>query len=687
MGRLTKQNLVKVPDGKENLKKVLHTHHPLKKKLFQRQRPDGSTTSETSGIHHQEKAILSYVEDENPSEEYQYTPLPSDDHFRVLELLPGTSNSIVRCRLHVEQLVQAQDQYAAISYVWGNPNDKVPIICDDRIIKVTVNLTDALRHIRDRNRSRLVWADAVCINQDDDTEKGHQVKRMGSVYENAEEVLVWLGKDSEGIAEDCFNLIRETTGYLDHQLEIYGGANKIPTITLACPISFEKSRWANFRKLVAMPWFSRLWVVQEAGLAKRCRLLWGNNHLNLAELEELCYFLNYLDLSNLVQQGDVGVVTASFDMQSTYPSVRTWMDTKPAIKKRRDSMRKMRFLDLLVSGRMLMATMAVDRVFAFLGNPSARKARDGALLIEPDYSKSIEEVYFETAFSLLTNEREAPLLLTKVDHHSKECIDGITLGGEGAFPSWVPRWDTGGRQYPIANPFRRDSAGGWEKKFDATAQIDKSLLLPAIIFDFVVWTSDVIDEKNITLDPDTWSEETKKAQEPCIESLFIRVQQAFTLHCYDRYSEPLSAMMVEEDFIATMVKNEPGSSNHQRSYKAYLQAVRQLFDTSTLQTQTNYAQEYPAGSSPFEFQDQASYAHNRRFAITKSGRFGLAPFLAEPNDVCCICPGMEVPLILRPREDGRYGLVGDSYVLGVMEGQIIQLFDRGELKLENIVLV
>jgi hypothetical protein len=253
----------------------------------------------------------------------------------------------------------------------------------------------------------------------------------------------------------------------------------------------------------------------------------------------------------------------------------------------------------------------------------------------------------------------------------------------------VPRWDNGAGHYAIAYPGNRYSAGGWEKKFDATAQIDKSLLLPAIIFDLVVWTSDISRERNISLNPEIWSEDTKKAQKPCIESLFTEVQQAFTTHCYDRCSAALSATMVEEAFIATMVQSDPGSDarNHQRSYKAYLQAVRQLFGTSTLQPQTNYAQEYPAGSSPFEFQAQASYAHNRRFVITKSGRFGLVPHLTEPNDACCICPGMSVPLILRPREDGRYGLVGDSYVLGVMEGQIIHLVDRGELKLENIVLV
>jgi hypothetical protein len=92
-------------------------------------------------------------------------------------------------------------------------------------------------------------------------------------------------------------------------------------------------------------------------------------------------------------------------------------------------------------------------------------------------------------------------------------------------------------------------------------------------------------------------------------------------------------------------------------------------------------------SSAVTYEGILSYAHNRRFAITESGRFGLVDGLAELNDVCCICPGMQVPLILRPREDGRYGLVGNSYIQGVMAGEVMEQLEKGKVKLENIVLV
>jgi hypothetical protein len=48
---------------------------------------------------------------------------------------------------------------------------------------------------------------------------------------------------------------------------------------------------------------------------------------------------------------------------------------------------------------------------------------------------------------------------------------------------------------------------------------------------------------------------------------------------------------------------------------------------------------------------------------------------------------MQAPLILRPREDGRYGLVGDSYIHSIMGREVMEQLEKGEVKLENIVLV
>jgi hypothetical protein len=684
----------------------------------------------SSSAHHsaspplQDQPSISQASGKTPIQgSYQYQPLPSHEHFRILELLPddadekGGSGGVVRCRLHTEPFADAEDTYAALSYVWGDASDRVPIICDGKIVKVTVNLADALRHIRDHTEFRFVWADAICIDQEDDVEKGHQVKRMGTIYEHAVEVLVWLGKDDEGIAEDCFNLIREANEYLDHQLEIYGRVRNIPNITRATPISFEKVRWNKVQKLVNLPWFSRLWVLQESALAKQCQLLWGQHQLDLAELCEISCFIEYRpDLLNLVALSGMARVTSTFLAQCTYRTIETWMGTKPLIKrelKRIQETEFMNLLDVLESGKHLAVTFEIDRVYAFLGNPLARKHEEQTLLIEPDYSKSVQDVYFEVACELLAHPREAPYLLSQVDHHHSDCVEGMTLGRDGAFPSWVPRWDQAWRQYSTNQADFWHQSGG-VRKFEAIVQNDKSLLLSGIIFDQVVWTSDIISNKNLSLTPDNWDEGVKTSRKPFIDLLFIQVQQALHQHRNGRNSGLLTSNTSFEDaFYLTMVRHYPTRDplrfdliKHQREYLAYHQAARQSARTLMKNGLSRPVQNLPpflggpaktsqlpgsvqniGDTSPFIYENQLFFVQNRRFAITKSGRFGLVPWLAQPEDVCCIFPGMQVPLILRPRKDGRYGLVGDSYIQGVMGGEVMEELEKGEMKLENIVLV
>lgn len=62
---------------------------------------------------------------------------------------------------------------------------------------ITENLGAALRNFRLKERPRVLWADAVCINQADDEERGCQVQMMGKTYGKAGRTLVWLGDESE----------------------------------------------------------------------------------------------------------------------------------------------------------------------------------------------------------------------------------------------------------------------------------------------------------------------------------------------------------------------------------------------------------------------------------------------------------------------------------------------------------
>ncbi|KAF2204775.1 hypothetical protein GQ43DRAFT_355906, partial [Delitschia confertaspora ATCC 74209] len=90
--------------------------------------------------------------------------------------------------------------YEALSYVWGhaNPSTERSIVCNGiPDIRVGQNLHDALTRLRKRNRKRFIWVDKLCINQQDEVERGQQVRQMGNIYRTASRVVVWLGRDGD----------------------------------------------------------------------------------------------------------------------------------------------------------------------------------------------------------------------------------------------------------------------------------------------------------------------------------------------------------------------------------------------------------------------------------------------------------------------------------------------------------
>ncbi|KAF5632753.1 heterokaryon incompatibility het-6 [Fusarium sp. NRRL 52700] len=143
-----------------------------------------------------------------------YQPLNKDKReIRLLEILPITPDGKVNCKIHTA-LLTPDLSYTCISYVWGDPKVTEEITVDGVPRQVTVNLATALRHVKkhwidiesksdpelDTSRFRL-WADALCINQDDLTERLRQVSMMADIYSSAAMVLAWLSSSDEVVSE------------------------------------------------------------------------------------------------------------------------------------------------------------------------------------------------------------------------------------------------------------------------------------------------------------------------------------------------------------------------------------------------------------------------------------------------------------------------------------------------------
>jgi hypothetical protein len=132
---------------------------------------------------------------------YSYRPLPHGRDTRVAVLEPANQfNDPIHLSLKRVSLTGLKrTQYEALSYVWGSIKGDCRVYCDGKLLYVTSNCESALRYLRLKHRTRVLWIDAVCINQDSNAEKIRQVPMMGDIYESAARVLLWLGPGNKDI--------------------------------------------------------------------------------------------------------------------------------------------------------------------------------------------------------------------------------------------------------------------------------------------------------------------------------------------------------------------------------------------------------------------------------------------------------------------------------------------------------
>jgi hypothetical protein len=183
---------------------------------------------------------------------YQYFSLPQEgDNIRLLRLLPNEDEA---APLHgtlrnysLQTLGTRTHLYEALSYVWGDSTKPLPkfIFIDTYQLPVTVKLHAALSRLRDHSFERIIWVDAVCIDQDNLEEREQQVKLMPKIYSKAHRIIVWLGEAADN-SDEALEAIRIAAG-------------KQSTNS-----SNDETIQQSILKLLQRPWFQRIWVRKQS---------------------------------------------------------------------------------------------------------------------------------------------------------------------------------------------------------------------------------------------------------------------------------------------------------------------------------------------------------------------------------------------------------------------------------------
>lgn len=329
-------------------------------------------------------------------DQYIYKPLISEKDIRLVTLLPGSKNDPVVCRLSLKSLSDQPDYYA-ISYTWadeeGNRENDFSIILDGYKFPVTSNCLAALKQVRKYDTSKAVWIDSVCIDQQKDLEKNHQVRIMPQIYAQAVSVLIHVG-DLNIDEMELLELLRSP---------------ELGQYSVRSYLGYE----STVRKFLSRRWFSRVWILQEVILAKAAHLLCGDFVLPWSKLYRRC--LEILNTSHI----------QSHQLQTDIPAIFH--------AEKLCSRRPVKLLPLLDLARLADASDPRDKVFALLGF-TFQAEREG---LEADYTKNLAQVYMQVAERLACRFGMLALfersLLAGIDQRSH-------LKHPPGLPLWAPDW-------------------------------------------------------------------------------------------------------------------------------------------------------------------------------------------------------------------------------------------------------
>lgn len=223
---------------------------------------------------------------------FVYGDIPPENAFRYLVLHPGGYDDPLECSL-LSSCLDIAPQYEAISYVWGSGTLDHHITCNGKSLYITRNLSKALRIFRLPDAMTTLWADSICINQNDVEEKGRQVAIMSQIYRQAAYVLIYMGEDPETHGMHVKSLLEDVVEMIDGVIASLPSLSwgTFPRYSGATPF-VDDERWKSLSALLNQIWFTRGWVVREAALARCGCVVWGQSTFNWASLMRVLQWLH-----------------------------------------------------------------------------------------------------------------------------------------------------------------------------------------------------------------------------------------------------------------------------------------------------------------------------------------------------------------------------------------------------------
>lgn len=660
-----------------------------------------------------------------------YNPVDSlQGEIRLLMIDSIEDGEPIKCHL-VHAALMDLPRFTALSYVWGDPSVTEDIILGGEAKAVTTNLAAALRYagkhwrntFSDRDPDEFsLWADAICINQDDTLERNIQVLLMRGIYMAAELVLSWLADDSRNtqLALETFPIVVKEAVYdSKNEFSSLEWMKKHPALceddkTLddyGDPVFPRNERWNAMNRFFYLPYWHRIWIFQEMALAKKEVLICNSNKaVPFVVLLFACRAISNLKLQGrsrppFISTSIWAFLNLNLDQWKIPDKVEQGRKRAEKMWERStDPLDHAKAFSLTLFAASYHATDPKDHIYGLLGVSGIK--------LEPDYraTKTVGDVYRDYVEAWLKLYDSIPLEMRSPVE--LERLFFLSWGGVGLFdntfslPSWAPNFPEAVRgAYSL---MYGSTCHADREVFPDQSQIaslnDQSLFLPGVVIEPI---SRVEQAPSLpSLNSRSFLDFVKdyasrhpiyKTGIPAFQSITRAVQcisgttvdDDLTMEAFQllkllviKGSDPPT---IQRDLINLGLPQLDFQRDPSQFNEPFIQTFFPGYEGQQRNWRGMILPANPDDASPLEatFVQLFATAIYQRLFESSTGLLGLCPSKSVPGDLICVAKGSNVPIVLR-KQDDHYAHVGCCFVLGLMHGEAKELVSSGQCSIEML---
>ncbi|KAH3919705.1 hypothetical protein HBH56_017690 [Parastagonospora nodorum] len=603
-------------------------------------------------------------------------------------------------------------EFEALSYVWGDQRKKVPIRCNGKRLEIGANLHAALLERRRRRSATVLWADQICINQDDIEEKTRQVRLMSTIYSKANRVIIWLGMQDPGDI-DGLNLMQDLYkkcdgNQYDADVGIYD-FHDFDCESRGVPNPVFDPTWVALFKILSNSWFGRVWVIQEL-LSAQKSVMWKGS-LDLSTNVVLWMAMLIGRHKNLYE---------NYDVTMGSPQVSALMARNIAASYFKFRKRgPLPIYDTLSRQLGMSATDPRDRFFALFG------VSTGLAKAFVDYKKTFKEVAClvgkMTLLGIpnyrLTEDGTEVLILESTPGKHRFLIEWLAFHANPqnrvlGIPSWVPDLVSPHSSGLLMTGFYNSlHLQEWRSVPNPEVRMGEQFhKIPGLSTNrWQITIPSEIEIKGAIFDQvQILTRDRPPLPKRDLGTVSDHMEFFSALEEVSRYETEMVYWLSEIRMLADPTLSATGSIMDGPSFDAFWRTLLYnrgpRFDYNSPNQQADGALAIAFGywylwkklqisrrwkddlmssviydrllqtlAGPFE-EAEGKVRHARRFFVSRLGRIGWAPFGTQVGDRVCVFQGMRIPMILRPAND-LWEIIGACYVHGLMDGELWDLSD------------